>query len=90
MRQRGEALSPHANNSSAPGTSPDYYFDADGKSSGDLAKLNLASEPLEYTAIKTKFTEVQESCLRSDIMAFPSMIDVPELALGRVLAFVAN
>lgn len=89
-RYRGKAPSPQAGSSGAAVASPEFHVDADGDTDWDLADLKAADEPLEYTVLKTKFTELQEACGRADVVASSFMIDVVDLALGCVSVRVAG
>lgn len=73
-----------------PATSSGYYVDVDGEASWDLASLNGADEPMDHTVLKSMFTELQEVCRRANVGVPWSMIDVVDLALRRVSAFVAG
>lgn len=73
MRYRGGVLSLQANDSGSPATSLGYYVPVNGKADLDLANINVADGPLEYTVLRTKLTEVQEACRPADI-AVPSSI----------------
>lgn len=55
-----------------------------------VSDLSLADGMLEHIVLKTKFTEFQEACRPSDVVVPSSMIDLLDVALGRVSAFVSG
>lgn len=44
----------------------------------------MAHEPLEHTVLETKFTEIQEACLRADVVIHTCMIDAFHFVSGCV------
>lgn len=88
-RYRNDVPSPQPNDSGASATSSDCYVDVDGNADRDPADLNAANEQLEDTVLKTKFTELPEACGGVIILPPSSIIDLAQLAPGRVLAAVA-
>lgn len=74
-----------------PATFADYSVDVDGEADWELANVNTAQEPLEHSALITRFMEeVQQACWHADAAAPSSMIDVVDFALWQVSASVAG
>lgn len=86
VRYRGEIPSPLANYSNCVAASPDYDVDVECEGNLNLANLNVAHEPFLHTALKTKFTYLQDVCCLADAADLLYMEDVVHFAPGCVSA----
>lgn len=50
------------------------YVDVDGEDEWDVADLNVVEGPSDHTVFNTKFTELQETCRRSDVAVSSSIV----------------